>query len=859
MKTELLFEAYRSEPTRESLEQLLRAYANTVYNLCYQILLHPQNAEDASQKVFLEIMRRMDKIKNGDHFKRSLIRMSFHVALNEKRSSKTRLGYERETASMRSSDQNPGGEPETLAALHEHVARLDDELQNLVVDYYFGDKNLERLAAERGCSTVTVWKRLEKAKEALRKSLVGAGLAGLASLAGSTLEAMTPVPAPDSLLTPALVAKAFALRSAGGAAVIPALGGWILKKYALISAAFALLVVGVAGYASVRARKQSEPPHRPSTAKALTVPPEREAGKLAPSSATEIAVLRFPSAKAFRQEYLKAIRLASDSERVKELRRLGISLSDADFRAVLGVSRGKRGGNKFAHYFSAALLSTWIEKDLLGAARLFRDLPLDPEEPYYETLSKTGLVPSRDYRHNMLRDVIVQWAKKDCAAARQFVDTVPVEDRADLLNCILARSDPAGLSQTVLSLSEKERASAMRALAESWGEQNPREALRWGELLSIPSNQSTREGYLEAEMRWGFLEGAVAVWARAHPEDALSWVQAAPERRGLLVPLIEEVARTAPQAAVDLVDRNLASSPSGMPYFSALKSIAFLHPDPNAAVDLLEAHRPADPSGAMNDLLKLFITAWARDDDPETAMRWAMDHRDAMQRSVLVIAAAVGRATSPEQDVVGAMATLKTLPEDLRARGAGQVFAAYARSRPEDATALAQGFQQPIPVMEIATELARQDIESALVWARSVPDESTRDKALSVLCAGPLGLCWQKRDVSRAIASAGEIRDPSIQMHTQGEIARYWAARGDPETVANWVMTLSARTFPAPQDKQDWIYHTGNSREQILTTVIGMWTGQDDQRERARRWVEQSSLTEESKSRLLRRIAERKR
>src|SRR5260221_5594674 len=115
--------------------------------------------------------------------------------------------------------------------------------------------------------------------------------------------------------------------------------------------------------------------------------------------------------------------------------------------------------------------------------------------------------------------------------------------------------------------------------------------------------------------------------------------------------------------------------------------------------------------------------------------------------------------------------------------------------------------------MEITGELARQDLEGALTWARSVSDTAARDKAFCDLATGPLGLCWQGKDVPRAIALAGEIRDPSIRLHTQSKIAGFWAGRSDPGPVLDWVLSLPGDPSEPRQNAEDWIYHTRNSRK----------------------------------------------
>jgi hypothetical protein len=682
----------------------------------------------------------------------------------------------------------------------------------------------------------------------------------VSGLVEPTLEAMSIVPAPKDLLSRDLIERALKAGKPGGRAALPALGAGAAKTSIVITAALGLFVAAGVGVQAARRRASTLEPFQASAGKGRTSLREARGGETAAAEAAAGVlpgrIPHFKSTAFFQAEFERAAHLVSDPERAKALRLLGFELTEDEFLAVARDSHGKKGGHRFAREFAATLLSRWARKNPPAAASLFRDLPRDEEEPhpYVQIISgKTGIEFPQVYRYTRLRDVIVEWSKRDRDAAGAFVATVPTEDRENLLRTIQAQSDPETLAKMVLSLEGKERALAIKALAESWGEKNPEVALRWGEQLPLPSDPTTREGYLETELRSDFLALAVGSWARSAPEKALAWAMAAPDRRGLILPIVEELAKTDPKAAVDIVDRKLPPNPQDDfdLHPTALIQIASRHPNPQAAADMLLARRQGDPSSPWSANLISFVTGWAQDDDPDQAMRWATARSDPSLRAWLIVGAAIGRATSVDWDIVGAMAALKTLPEDIRRSGASQILSAYAQQRPSEAAALAQSFQEPVPIMEIAQELARQDLEGALTWARSVPDAPTRDKAFCDLSSGPLGLCWQGQDIPRAIALAAEIRDPSIRLHTQARIATYWASRSDPEPVLDWVLGLSSETFPPARGQTDWIYHTHNSRKEIFDLVVGGWANEDAKRQAAERWIEQSALPEESKRALL--------
>src|SRR5258705_9099849 len=93
---EALFQAHRSRPTRDTLVDLLRFHQDRVYNICFHVLTHPEDAEDASQEVLIEAVRFVDRMKNSHAFKVWLYRVALSTALNLRRSRARRLELARQ-------------------------------------------------------------------------------------------------------------------------------------------------------------------------------------------------------------------------------------------------------------------------------------------------------------------------------------------------------------------------------------------------------------------------------------------------------------------------------------------------------------------------------------------------------------------------------------------------------------------------------------------------------------------------------------------------------------------------------------------------------------------------------------------
>ncbi|HEV3028467.1 MAG TPA: RNA polymerase sigma factor, partial [Planctomycetota bacterium] len=299
MNEETLFDAYRALPSAEALVGLLRASQNNVYNLCYRVLRQPQDAEDASQKVFLRMIDFIPKLSDGAHYRRILCRIALQVALDELRSRNTRARYELRKARMNDQEVQSGAEQD-LTPLYEHLAKLSDPDRSVLVDHYFEGRPLEEIARAEGCSKVAIWKRVEKARGALRLSLGGAGLAAFALGVPAVLEAMPFTPAPEELLGETVRAKAAAFAGTGAKGLLLLTGGLtMMGKTVSLSLAILLLVAGMAGSAVFFRRNAghalvigASPPPAPGAAEAafasfsgLPAPPRQSPQSLHPRKA----------------------------------------------------------------------------------------------------------------------------------------------------------------------------------------------------------------------------------------------------------------------------------------------------------------------------------------------------------------------------------------------------------------------------------------------------------------------------------------------------------------------------------------------------------------------------------------------
>jgi len=259
------FQRWQSRPCPETLLGLLEELGTSVYPLCYRVLRHHQDAEDAAQKVLLEFLAVLRTLPSMDRMRAWIYRASILTALSFKRAQRRRMRYERTPRP----GQDPNFSEEEGDLLHRHVADLDEDLRQVVVEHYFERRTLAELSAKAHCSTGAVWKKLQKAQDELRRSLARAGLTGSAVAILALLESRDAVAAWTTGLPQAVIEKAREVASGAR----PASTGWLLRSAVGTAIAVAVLV----GIVAVHHREET-----PVSATPASVSRPRSAAAAAP-------------------------------------------------------------------------------------------------------------------------------------------------------------------------------------------------------------------------------------------------------------------------------------------------------------------------------------------------------------------------------------------------------------------------------------------------------------------------------------------------------------------------------------------------------------------------------------------------
>ncbi len=173
-----LLERYVHHRDEAAFELLLWRHGTLVFNVCRRILPCEQDAEDAFQATFLAFVRKAHVIVRRGSVASWLYKVAYRVALAAKERAKKKAAHEKQTSETLTIKPIP--EPiwaELRPILDEEVNRLPERLRRPFVLCYLEGKTNEEAAQQLDCPIGTIFSRLARGREMLRKRLLRRGVA----------------------------------------------------------------------------------------------------------------------------------------------------------------------------------------------------------------------------------------------------------------------------------------------------------------------------------------------------------------------------------------------------------------------------------------------------------------------------------------------------------------------------------------------------------------------------------------------------------------------------------------------------------------------------------------------------------
>ncbi len=164
-----------------AFERLVRRHERRVFRLLYRMLGTREEAEDATQEVFLSLHRHGRRFRREARFSTFLYRVAANAALNRRRSlGRARARVEELGRRQLTGDDGPSHGPDPEDALH--GARVQDAVQRAlqelprdlrmaVVLFDLEGRPYKEIAEVLGVPEGTVKSRIHRGRSALRESL----------------------------------------------------------------------------------------------------------------------------------------------------------------------------------------------------------------------------------------------------------------------------------------------------------------------------------------------------------------------------------------------------------------------------------------------------------------------------------------------------------------------------------------------------------------------------------------------------------------------------------------------------------------------------------------------------------------
>lgn len=158
-----------------AIERLVHTHQAEVYRLALSILDDPDEADDATQEVFVAALRSLDSFRGDSSLKTWLFRITINLCRSRLQRGKTRARLRQILESLFRGDQ---AHPESEAVRHEAesalwraVRALDEKHRIPVILRYYHDLPAAEIAETLGIPVGTVHSRLNHARGRLRARL----------------------------------------------------------------------------------------------------------------------------------------------------------------------------------------------------------------------------------------------------------------------------------------------------------------------------------------------------------------------------------------------------------------------------------------------------------------------------------------------------------------------------------------------------------------------------------------------------------------------------------------------------------------------------------------------------------------
>jgi RNA polymerase sigma-70 factor, ECF subfamily len=164
------------EGLAREFEALLAETSTLAFRVAYSVLRHRQDAEDVAQEAFVKAHRSFARLRDRDRFRAWLVRLTWRLALDRRRSDRRRAARELAQGDPAAAAPSPDVEAQAIAhqragALWEAIDDLSEKLRVVVVLAAIDGNEIGDVARLLGLPEGTVKSRLFLARQQLKERL----------------------------------------------------------------------------------------------------------------------------------------------------------------------------------------------------------------------------------------------------------------------------------------------------------------------------------------------------------------------------------------------------------------------------------------------------------------------------------------------------------------------------------------------------------------------------------------------------------------------------------------------------------------------------------------------------------------
>jgi RNA polymerase sigma factor (sigma-70 family) len=182
-----LVERFLAGQDEAVFEAIVRRHGAMVYRVCWRVLQHHQDAEDAFQATFLVLGQRLRTVRKHASLASWLHGVAHRVALKSKAEAATRRRHEEQAAGSQPMPPDYLSWGEVRAVLDAELAGLPEKWRLPLVLCYLEGRTQDEAAAELGWSKRTLWRRLDEGRTGLGRRLSRRGIVWPAALSAVLL------------------------------------------------------------------------------------------------------------------------------------------------------------------------------------------------------------------------------------------------------------------------------------------------------------------------------------------------------------------------------------------------------------------------------------------------------------------------------------------------------------------------------------------------------------------------------------------------------------------------------------------------------------------------------------------------